>query len=355
MAFKLGAPGGSASRRSFRLSPLEGLILALVVLGVLYLLTMWAKTVFNTPDAREMPAISPGAPAALMDRALAASEKVQAQLSTLEKEVAALKTGSSKGTGKGGGGGANLARLEKRVYAMEHKAKTGKYARRLTALEKRLRSPDEIKRLNNKIILLEKRLVKTEGLAALLVRMDRVEAALKDPPPAQAGAASVTDTRLRARVQTLEAELMSLKKASRDSSATGVDAGVLARLQKLEQQAPTAQASPQVEARLNSLAASQKKLTVQVARLEAKPPAAPKPVLAPVPQLPPKAKTEAAVPMDTSKMKKQLYKVRRGDTLYGIGRKLKVNAKDVRRWNPKLQRRRYLWVGETLVIYKPKH
>ncbi len=46
-----------------------------------------------------------------------------------------------------------------------------------------------------------------------------------------------------------------------------------------------------------------------------------------------------------------VYQVRRGDTLYRIARRFKVTVGEIRKWNPKLTRRRVLYVGEKLVIY----
>ena len=45
------------------------------------------------------------------------------------------------------------------------------------------------------------------------------------------------------------------------------------------------------------------------------------------------------------------HKVKRGDTLFALARRYKVEVQDIRNWNPQIKKRRYLWIGEPLIIY----
>lgn len=329
---------GAAGRRSFKLSPLEGLILALIVVGVLYLVTMWVGTFFSSsPKRAETGAV--GAPAALMDRALAASEKVQAQLTGVESQIKALKkdlAGIQKDAGRAGSG-VGLARLDRRVSALERRPATDKLTRRLAEVQKRLNALDanqkKLEAVEKKLAQVERQLPNTEAIAALASRLNRVEAILKKAPAAPAaGTGAADDARLRARVDALETEQARLARSSRTAAKPMPDPQILARLDKLErrlEQRPPA-APPKAAP----------------ARTHAQPPAPPA-AAKPAPAPPQKTAQAAAAPAG----KRVIYKVHRGDTLYGIGRRFGVEPADIKRWNPKLQRRRYLWVGESLVVY----
>ncbi len=347
-----------AGRRSFKLSPLEGLILALIVLGVLYLITMWVGAFFSSGPERSVSAPA-GTPAVLMDRALAASEKVQAQLSGLEGQVKSLKkelADARKDSG-GAGSGPGLARLDKRVSALERHPSTEKLAQRLAGVQKQLKELDahqkKLDAIEKKLAQVERQLPNNEAIAALGSRLNRVEAILKKAPAAPAaGASAADDARLRARVEALEAEQARLGRSLRSVAAPVPDPQIIARLEKLEkrlEQQPPAKVPPKVDQRLDRLAQTQKQLMVQVDRLKQAP--APEAAPAPAPKASPAPQQKHAQPAAAPGTKRLLYKVHRGDTLYGIGRRFGVDPKDIRHWNPKLQKRRYLWVGESLVVY----
>lgn len=83
-----------SGRRSFRLSPLEMLILGLILVVVFYLISLWITGAFEAPKQ----AAPTAAPAQLLDRALSATERVQARLLTIEKKLAALDDRLNKAT-----------------------------------------------------------------------------------------------------------------------------------------------------------------------------------------------------------------------------------------------------------------
>ena len=94
-----------AQRRNFRLSPLEMLIVALIILGVLYLMTIWVNSLLNQGSGSRDVQSAP-VPLAQMEQVLIASEKASTKLISMEKaleqarkEVAELKKDLAKGSG----------------------------------------------------------------------------------------------------------------------------------------------------------------------------------------------------------------------------------------------------------------
>jgi membrane-bound lytic murein transglycosylase D len=108
----------------------------------------------------------------------------------------------------------------------------------------------------------------------------------------------------------------------------------LAALSRAQSQAPRSQAAALVELK-RRLASLEQRLRTPASR-----------PTAPTPQVRPAAEAKPA-----PKVRKVYHKVRRGQTLYGIARRYGVKVSQIKDWNPKLKRRRHLWVGETLVIY----
>jgi LysM repeat protein len=65
----------------------------------------------------------------------------------------------------------------------------------------------------------------------------------------------------------------------------------------------------------------------------------------------PEKKPEKRVEKPQHKTRLVTHTVRRGQTLYGLARRYGVKVADIRRWNPKLQNRKNLWINEDLIIY----
>lgn len=431
----------SPARRGLRLSPLEMMILGLIVVGVLYLISIWiiGGRSGETPQP-------PAAPQSLLERALAASEKVQAQLASQDKELAqamkkvdrVMKELDAAPRGKGAPRLARrLARLEKklakiasagkpapanaklaaRVEALEKKQarlarQTGPShdtATRLAALTKRL---DKLtKRLDKQdkalaaqsqgsTAALELRLARLEKIAArpakapaagdtarLNQRLDEVEkklaqaklaAALYRPPSASLsafeqrlkrleqildrikGAAATSADRASSSLSQMDRRLRSLELALAQNGKTGgggaIPAQFEARLRRLEKNLHTVRApvpNPNIVARLEKLekerarpapSGDSAKLISRLARLEKQ--------VASLSRSPARRTLGATKNSPRPKLTRVRYKVRRGDTLLGIARRYKVRASDIKKWNPKLKRRRNLWIGEKLTIYR---
>ena len=463
---------GMAQRRNFRLSPLEMLIVALIILGVLYLMTIWVNSLLNQGSAGREVQSAP-VPLAQMEQVLIASEKTAAKLISLEKaleqsrgEVAELKKALSSGSGnkalavrvskleKGLGGkksapgaGApkadpalaakirelekvtaqsaklaarvkelekladNEVRMEKSLRALDkrlaaneglpekvaslekHLARSDKLEARLLALDKRLAANEG---LPEKVASLEKHLALSDKLEARLLKLEKKPAA--DPALAdkvrelekRPAANPETEARLKVlekymnsgegnehRLRNLESGLVGLAQERGDVSR---------RLDRMERAVASLQrgkssgavtappispplenlADEQARKRLSSLSREVAELKAALAKLQAAPaketqpakiarPAHPKPAApraeAPAQPQQPKASAEKkAEPAARAKLIR--HKVRRGDTLYGLARKYKVKVTDLRRWNPKLKGRKYLWVGESLILYQ---
>ena len=82
------APPPLASRRNFRLSPLEIMVGVLIGVAVLYLITVW----FGGGPSRDLEPATPAiAPGSMVERAVASSEKVLAEQVELSREVGTLR------------------------------------------------------------------------------------------------------------------------------------------------------------------------------------------------------------------------------------------------------------------------
>ncbi len=314
----------AAGRRNFRLSSLEILITVLIFVGVLYLLTLWSTNLFTPSENTAAPAAPPGA---LVERALAASEKVLAEqtsmsrdVGSLRKQVEALQAQAHKTHGAGSADPVDAAQ-----------------DRRLDEVDRRL---DELGKSHGR----------APDLQPLVARLDKVEKELAARPAPTAGPAA--DPQVLARLTKLEKDL-----AARPTSTPNPAAAALvqqeSRLQRLETglheareginhpRAP--QSDPQVLERLARL----EKALGQRPAAETAAPARPNahPTLPRVESRPP-AKT-ARAEMDSRRVS---HKVRPGETLGGLARRYKVSVDDIVRWNS-MGTRRLLLKGESLVIY----
>ena len=148
-AVKARTPG--SRRRDFRLSPLETMILGLILVVAIYLISVWARGAEGPapPTVTEVPGSQ-------LERALAATEAVQAQISSLVKEIDALRQevndlsgGQDKGKGKGKSAATpalnkRLSQLERRVESLGKEVKVSpsepdpELAARVAKLEKDL-------------------------------------------------------------------------------------------------------------------------------------------------------------------------------------------------------------------------
>ena len=422
---------GAAQRRNFRLSPLEMLIVALIILGVLYLMTIWVNSLLGQGSQARETHSSP-LPLAQMEQFLIASEKAAAKLSSLEKsleqsrkEVADLKKSLASGSGNKALA-LRVSQMEKKLAGLKS-APAGNPAKadaalaaKVGALEKAVaqnsKASAKIKelektaageaRLQQSLKDLDRRLAANEGLPEKVASLEkqmavagRLEARLKALEQKPAGnpelAQKVRDLEKRpaanpedeARLKALEDNVKSL--AKNESRLRNLESGLVGlaqergdasrRLDRMErrlaalQQAKSpaagqAPAIPQPPADAADELARERirTLTRQVAELKAelekirtakarpapRPPAAPRAEAPPAPSRPtPKT---AAEPPKTEQTGTRLIRhvVRRGDTLYGISRKYKVKVSDLRRWNPQLVGRKYLWIGENLAVYK---
>lgn len=61
--------------------------------------------------------------------------------------------------------------------------------------------------------------------------------------------------------------------------------------------------------------------------------------------------TEQQISEIKTELKKIVYKVKKGDTLSKIAQKYRVSVADLKKWNPKVARKKYISSGDTLVIY----
>jgi len=401
-----GPQNPSPSRRSFRLSPLEMMIMGLIVVGVLYLVSIW---ILGARVEEKKPPAAP--PRTLLDRALAATEIVRAQLASqkkeldaalkrvkeldkalsaggklkadprlvhrlqrLEKQVAALGKARPQPRGGDPKAQARLAALEKevaRLKAQPAPATSGrmdKVEKRLARLEKKQATPvppapaaGESAALKQQVATLEKRLDQVaarekeavdtshleERLAALEKELQRLRlAAAIGGASAGAKASPSVDmaalARLEGRVQGLERALIQAQDSLRRVRAPVPDPELTARVDKLEKTlvASARARPPTVDPGLRMRLAA---LENKVAAL-AKKPARPRVSGPPRP-----AAHRTASPTHPTRIR---HRVRRGDTLYAIARRYKVTVKDIKQWNPKLKKRRHLWVGEKIIIYR---
>ncbi|KMY68378.1 hypothetical protein AAU61_01425 [Desulfocarbo indianensis] len=216
----------NGSRRSFKLSPLEMLILGLIAVVVFYLISLWITGAFE-PARQATPA---AAPAQLLDRALAATERAQARMLTIEKKLAALddrmdeiasqKTGDAKP-------GAN-PRLNQRLDALDKK---------VAALGKGGPAPD-LAPLEARVLSLEKTIGDKpakesleQRLAGLETRLDQVARAANAPSASPSQVDKITT-----RLAEAEQKLDKVAKAANAPAATPMQVEKLtSRLAGVEQ------------------------------------------------------------------------------------------------------------------------
>lgn len=272
------------------------------------------------------------------------------QLKPLEDKVKRLEQ-SQAWSKKGPNPGVMVALLEPRLKRMEHQLKVlgsssaatqSKLTERVGALEKSPSSPSpEIVSLKGKIEKIQKELdgrKDERGVAALNLRLHR-----------------------------LEKEILRTRQSLRRVHAPLPDPELATRVEKLEKRLGSSSMAPgRMEERLRNLSAQVQALARSRKEADQGPPktvkkqAAPtktasaRPLPAPEKTKIIKPKPMATAPSKAPPPKLIRYKVRRGDTLYALARRYRVRMNDIRNWNPKIKRRRYLWIGETLVIYSRK-
>lgn len=242
MAILTRITNNESGRRSFKLSPLEMLILGLILVVVFYLISLWVTGAFEAPKQAEPAA----APTQLLDRALAATERAQARLLTIEKKLAALedqldKTSSSpKGKGKKGAADAKLASrldaLEKKVAAMgkaSHAAQADAKAD-LTPLEARL-------------LFLEKKVGEKPSEQSVDQRLKNLEERTREigKEPAASAATAADLKKLGQRLDKLEARAAQIAKQQDKPVASPSDLKKLdERFAKLDQRVESLAKAP---------------------------------------------------------------------------------------------------------------
>jgi chromosome segregation ATPase len=217
----------AAGRRNFRLSGLEILIVVLIVLGVAYLVSMWAGAALSPEPEAAAPAAAPGT---LMEKALAASEKAQAQLASLNRDIGALRKDMDNLQGRRATAPA--------APGQQHAPATSGLERRLDEVEKQLQgvashkddkalaaATQELKTLAGRLDRLEKE------MAARAQQEKRLAAAAA--APVAAAAAPVADPQLQARLDRLEQALAQTRREAAPSAAGQSE--IEGRLLKLEQ------------------------------------------------------------------------------------------------------------------------
>lgn len=400
----------TSRRRNFRLSPLELMIVALIALGVLYLITLWIGSLSGGGGASDQ-GRALGSPE--LKQALLAGEKMAVRLDEMDKTIAGLKNKLSSATTSGDAKlEQRLAKLEAMVNGLAKGKKVipvadKKLSRRITTLENKQKELSRLEgrlgsleqsqknraKLETKIAALEKgqkaltpledRLASLEQTQKNLAKLEPKLSALENAPKANPALAS--------KMESLEASVKRLSQ-SLQIAATRQDA-IASRLGRMESARQKGQTSasgrvvqvtelnPELQhrleglekrlAKLDEMQDQEKRLAAlgnQVQALEKRlgvlakakrPPAAVAPPKAALTKTAPspkktsaieKARAAASQRSQTPK-KKVLHKVRRGQTLYSIARRYKVTVNQIRSWNPKLSKRRYLWVDEKLVIY----
>ena len=394
-----------ATRRNFRLSSLEILVTVLIFVGVLYLVTMWATNMFNPGEEAATPAAPPGA---MVERALASSEKVLAEqisqsrdMSALRKQVEALQAQTRKTHGAGSADPVDAAQ-DRRLDEVD---------RRLDDLSNKVGQHADNRPLLARVEKLEHELAAKPGAAPLaagavaalgdpqlLARIEKLEKDLAAHPATPPAPAPASDPKLLARVEKLEKDLAAKPTPAPAASPGGPasDPQLLARIEKLEKDLAAHPAAPnpaaaalaqqeqrlqrleaglqeareaagrgrpaapdsQVLARLERLekaqasaketAATAPPAPVSLARSETKPPA---PAPAPAPRADSKAASNKPSRTEAEARKASIaHKVKNGETLGGLARRYKVSESDIIRWNS-MGARRLLLKGESLVIY----
>lgn len=360
-------PPPLASRRNFRLSPLEIMVGVLIGVAVLYLITVW----FGGGSTREVenaaPAIVPGS---MVERAVASSEKVLAEQVELSREVGTLRKQVEAIQSQRGGGtsGAVDASQDRRLDELEKRLE--QVARRPGGHE-----AADLKPLRERLDQLEQALKERPTPTAdpqLLVRLERLEKRLAEPAVAPA-APTTPDPRLAARLEALE-KALAQRPAPAAPAAPAGDPGLEARLKALETESARQQAALQrqikdltaeVERQEKGVAADRRLAALErrLAQIERHPVAEPRreartevreeprpaPRIEAKPEPAPVART---APHHEPEVKRINHKVKPGETLMGLSRRYKVPVDDIVRWNAQqLGDRRLLFKGETIIIY----
>ena len=353
-------------RRNFRLAPLELLVLSLIVVGIIYLMTMWFSGSGHTAPQTVSPV---QAPAKQLEKTLMAYEKVQARLGELEKRLSNIDSKLN-----------NLAKAENPTTKDGKPIKldkSGKYlSRRMAELEGKVENLAKGKDASKDLAVLKgslNKLHKDQAKAdkALQAKLAKIEKAMNSQVIA-------AENGLEKRLAKLEKQAKE-QKAGNFVKAPMPDDEMMARLEKLEKNLAETGGKPNdLEKRLTALdgkmsglvkklesLGSQKigdKKQVEETPEEAKPvePEAEKPVPvekkaqaeSPTPaKVTPKITTEPPKPQARAGTgARKIHTIRRGDTLFALARKYKVTVNDLRSWNPQLKRRRYLWIGEKVVV-----
>jgi LysM repeat protein len=239
-----------------------------------------------------------------------------------------------------------LAALEEKVKGLSQPAASSQLEGRLKAMEKKVRAQSTIEKRVQDLEKSSSHQQKTRDK-----RLDKLEKSLSNLEDAPEAALS-TLAALEIRVKRIEAAMIKARQSSGKAQAVLNDPELAARVGKLEKKV----ADSDVQKRVTELRRKVNDLSGKLANLEKEPPqetqaktakATPPPEKTTKPPEP-KATTHKAAPSSKGKVVK--HKVRRGDTLFALARRYKVTAADIRQWNPKLKKRRYLWVGEILII-----
>ncbi len=224
---------GHDGRRINRLAPLEIGLAALVVIGMFFLITIWMGWM---PGASRGQAIS-SQTKALLEQAITASERVQAQVDAFAKDLAALRSQVQELTTSGG-------QLIKGKVGQLLQRRQSLMARRLKALEMRAQKPKTAPVLLKQLGRLEDR------LGSLGQSVSALQQEVAKPDPAL--------PRLRGRLKGMEKRLADLRQSHR---ALDRLAALESRLEKLENKTAAPAAGPRTDPGLaRRLDALQKRL-----------------------------------------------------------------------------------------------
>jgi LysM repeat protein/predicted nucleic acid-binding Zn-ribbon protein len=374
----------AAQKRSFKLSPLELLILGLIILGTLYILSMWFQS-FNMPGQGQF---GGGASNAEVEAALAAADRLEGKLNAFDQQLVAMskRIDNWEESLKKAPAGQTLPALSERIVQLERKLASAGFGKdlksRLTKLEERTTS---VEIAESRISALDKR---EKALQQVVQnRLEKLEQDVSEPLKAQTRneTAMATlarrlenleklfdkkfieqqkdQTKVGAYLEMLNSRLRNFETSGKqkDAATAKHDSGIDNRLAGLEERLVKGErGSQEVDKMLAYLAG-------QVGELKRSLANAPQTPSGPAPQPAPRAQTEsqpappskvqdttrsqAAAPRAQTKLVR--YQVRKGDTLYGIARRYKVKIGQIRAWNPKLKNRKYLYAKERLVLRLP--
>ena len=276
-------------------------------------------------------------------------KRLDGQMEALEDKINGLEQ-SRAISKKGPDPGVMVALLEPRLERMENQLKVlgstssatqGRLSERLGALEKNQASPSPV-------------------MVSLNERIEKIQKEL-DRRKDEGGGASVTALELRLR--RLEKEIIRTRQSLLRVHAPLPDPELTTRIEKLEKQlASSSLTTGKQEERPQGLSAQIKapggapKVVAQAPPNTVKKSAAPtkvasaRPTAAPEKEKISKPKPSPPTPSKKPSSKGIRYKVKRGDTLFALARRFKVKVTDIRDRNPQIKKRRYLWIGETLII-----